>query len=1245
MRILYWLKIYVRSIFAALGISLLAAGSAYGFDIDIADATTPDESAVDQTIAVFISSPQASAVSVDFAITDGTAEDGSDYTASTGTLTFSAGETVKHIPIPILADTLDEEDESVIITLSNPTSGTLVDTQAILTITDDDNPPQLSIADNATSESSGSFSLAATLDAPSSKQITVAWQAVGLTATDGEDFTAASGTLTFAPNSVSENITLTIAGDSLDEEDEIIRISLSNPVNASINSGNALLTILDDDPEPSISIADLTTTDENSATLTLTLSAPSAKTISVQAATNALTAAVGDDFTGLSQTVSFAAGTTQQTLTVSLVNDSLDEINETFEVQLSNALNASISDNLAVVTITDDDSPPALSISQASIIEDNTNLSANVVLSAPSSLSIEVDYATTDGSATNGADYTAASGTLTFAPGQTSQPVLVAITQDSIDEIDESFTITLSNPDNATIATAQADMTITDNDGPPTISISDNSTADESASNASLTVSLSAASERDISVSYVSSDGTATQSSDYSAVSGTLNFASGITVQTIQIPVLADSEDEANETVNITLSNPVNASLNDNMGVLTITDDDSQPTISIADVTTANEVAVSQNITLSLSAASGLPVTVDWATQDGTAVAGGMYNDYRADSGQVIFTPGSTSQTIAIQILDDNIAESNESFAVNLSNASNATISDNSSVVTITDDDSLSIAIDDITIPDESAVIRQFTVTLSNPSANVITVDYATQDNSSQAGSDYTATSGTLSFTAGVTSQTIDIPILDDAVQEGVEGFAVNLSNATGGATIADSQGLATLIDDDGNADISIADITASETAGTVSATVSLSYAMPVAVSVDWQTADNTALAGADYVADNGTLNFTAGVTSQTISITLLGDTEYEGDENFTLSLSNAVNATLTDSQAVITIREDDTPLSASETEELRQNLIFGKNSIARAETQFMNRVLTRNRNMLFAGSGQDTQPKLSFQNLAVDWNDHSQDLDAIFSLDDLSSDGSRNLSWETAISHSKNASGVKNTALSTAINFSHRLSDQMMLGYILGFGYSDTAMSGSMVGSNKGTSASIGLYSSYKIQESLILDLMAAQSFEQNSLDTNMGGKIITGEFDRTSTVFSTSLQGVFKFATAELRPTFTYSAGKSVFSHAYFDISQAGLTSTQQIDFGTDEYYSLSFEPEVKLLIGNPARLIRPSGFNMLKLRPKYFCEKYNSESRENCGRGMGITLANHHPTYYYNQDLTFDYEKIADTKTYSLRYKKIY
>ncbi len=211
---------------------------------------------------------------------------------------------------------------------------------------------------------------------------------------------------------------------------------------------------------------------------------------------------------------------------------------------------------------------------------------------------------------------------------------------------------------------------------------------------------------------------------------------------------------------------------------MTITDDDNQPGITISDFTTPNEVAVSQNISLSLSAASQLPVTVDWATQDITASAS---NDYTAGNGTVTFPAGSTSQTIAVQILDDTIDETNETFAINLSNASNAVISDNSSEVTITDDDTLSVTIADVTIPDESAVARTFTVTLSNPSASVITVDYATQDNSTTASSDYTPANGTLTFNAGVTSQTFTVSILDDSIQEGTEVFVVNLSNATGG--------------------------------------------------------------------------------------------------------------------------------------------------------------------------------------------------------------------------------------------------------------------------------------------------------------------------------------------------------------------------------------------------------------------------------------------------------------------------------
>ena len=173
----------------------------------------------------------------------------------------------------------------------------------------------------------------------------------------------------------------------------------------------------------------------------------------------------------------------------------------------------------------------------------------------------------------------------------------------------------------------------------------------------------------------------------------------------------------------------------------------------------------------------------------------------------------------------------------------------------------------------------------------------------------------------------------------------------------------------------------------------------------------------------------------------------------------------------------------------------------------------------------------------------------------------------------------------------------------------------------------------------------MYSKTWEQNELDTVVTGKIVKGEFDRESTSFSTSLQGIYKFTNTELRPTFTYTLGKSVFSNANFDITQGSLTTTQQIDFGVDEYYSLAFEPEIKMLIGDKTRLLRANGFNMMKIRPKYFCEKYNSQANEDCGFGIGLGFANHHPMYLYNQDLTLDYEKINTSVTYSIRYKRTY
>ena len=291
--------------------------------------------------------------------------------------------------------------------------------------------------------------------------------------------------------------------DSLDENDEVVHVDLSNPTNATIADAQGALTITDDDATPSLSIANGTSTDETSVTLVVTLSAASGRSVTVNAAASNGTATQGSDFNAFSSTVTFAAGETTKNVVIPLTNDTSDEVDETFTVTLSSANNATISSATATATITDDDAPPTLSIGDVTIAENAGTASVNVTLSAASAKSITVNYASANATATAGSDYTALSSTtLTFAPGDTSKTVTASITNDTLDEADETFTIALTSPTNATISAATGTVTITDNDPAPTISINDVSTSNENAASTNLVASLSAASGKAITVDF-----------------------------------------------------------------------------------------------------------------------------------------------------------------------------------------------------------------------------------------------------------------------------------------------------------------------------------------------------------------------------------------------------------------------------------------------------------------------------------------------------------------------------------------------------------------------------------------------------------------------------------------------------------------------------------------------------------------------------------------------------------------------
>jgi hypothetical protein len=425
-------------------------------------------------------------------------------------------------------------------------------------------------------------------------------------------------------------------------------------------------------------------------TFTVTLSPASTGPVTVNYATANGTALAGSDYTAANGTLTFAPGQTSQTVTVNVTGNTTVEPNETFVVNLSGASGATIADGQGVGTILNDDGP-VLRVNNVSKAEGNagtTGFTFTVTLSPASASTVTVKYATANSSALAGSDYTATSGTLTFAPGQTSKIVTVNVLVNTTVEPNEAFAVNLSGASGATIADGQGVGTILNDDG-PLLRISDVSKAEGHAGMTAFTftVTLLPASTGPVTVKYATANGSALAGSDYAAVPATLlTFAPGQTSQTVTVSVFGGTTVESNETFVVNLSAASGATIFDSQGVGTILNDDG-PVLRINDASKAEGHAgmTAFTFTVSLSPASTGTVTVKYATANGTALAG---SDYTAVPATLLtFTPGQTSQTVPVNVTGNTSVEPNETFAVNLSGAVGATIFDGQGVGTILNDD------------------------------------------------------------------------------------------------------------------------------------------------------------------------------------------------------------------------------------------------------------------------------------------------------------------------------------------------------------------------------------------------------------------------------------------------------------------------------------------------------------------------------------------------------------------------------
>ncbi len=653
---------------------------------------------------------------------------------------------------------------------------------------------------------------------------------------------------------------------------------------------------------------------------------------SVHLATVAGTATAGSDYTAVNQTVTFQLGESVKTVNIPILDDTLVEGEETFTIELSNPSPGSVIGGVpGVIAHIQDYEAGVLALSAANynVAENQGSVTVSVTRASGGTGQVSVQYATSNGSATAGADYTARSGTLTWADGVTgSQSFTIPILDDAVVEGNETLNVSLSAPTNqATLGRATATVTITDVE-PGILGLSAASyTVNENQPSATITVARTQGTTGAASVQYATSNGSATAGADFTNSSGSLQWAAGEGgTKSFTIPILDDNIQEGNETVNITLSNVIGAGLGRGTASLTIIDVENGVLQFDPTAYSVAEDGGSVTVTVVRAAGSDGAATLDYATTDVSASAG---SDYSAVSGTLSWNPGDiSSRSITVPILDDTAMEGDETFQVSLT-SSNVPLGTATATVTILDVEPgvLQFQTSSYEVT-EAAAIATITVNRVNGAMGAVSVHYSSADGSAEAGRDYSPVSGTLSWGDGdAAGKTFTVTIATDLLTEADETVQLTLSNAAGGAVLGSPMTAVLVIKnsvvdtrtygDAGTLVFTLDTVTAEENAGHATLVVQRLGGSDGEVTVNYASADGSAVAGQDYAAVQGSLVWHDGESAtKEITLPLLDDAELEGDQNLSVALSNVGGGALLGSPAVaqLTIVDDEVtagPVSA----------------------------------------------------------------------------------------------------------------------------------------------------------------------------------------------------------------------------------------------------------------------------------------------------------------------------------------------
>jgi Tol biopolymer transport system component len=725
------------------------------------------------------------------------------------------------------------------------------------------------------------------------------------TATAASDYQSNTGTLTFEPGETTKTIRVLVNGDTRDEPVETFFVNLSGAVNAVIVDGRGQATINDNDPPPAISINDVTIFEGNSgataATFAVTLSGATDQTVAVNYATADQTATSPVDYQATNGTLTFNPGETTKNITVAVNGDTEFEPDESFLVNLSAAVNATLARGQSIGTIANDDAAPLLptfSINDVSVKEgDNGQTTATfaVTLTLATDHRLMVEFATANGTAVAGVDYESSSETLVFNAGETTREVTVTIDGDEFVEPDETFFAILRNATtNTVIGKSQGIATIENDDFADLVisqvypggALSNATYANdfvELFNRGTTTVDFSVV---PYSVQFLSTSGSSWAKTDLTT--GTvlpghyflIKEAGGATGAALPVA-------DAIGSINLTSTTNGKVALVAGRSLLVGNcpgDDGIQPF----------NPAGAGDFAGYGGAASTANHCYEGTAPSSFSLGNNTIADYRR-SGGCADTNNNAADFFTAAPWPRNSHSTNNCAGVQLPNL---TIND----TTVTEGNS-------------GTTTAAFTVSLSTPpQGSDVSFDIATEDaGATTADSDYVARSlKNQIIPAGQTSYAFNVIVNGDTDVEPDEQFLVNVTNVVGAAATS-ARATGTIHNDDLPA-ISISDAAVSEGnngTATLDFTVSLSAPAPAPVAFDIGTKDGTATAiDRDYIPKSlGAQTIPAAQQTYHFSVTINGDTNVEPNETLMVTLTNVTNAIVADDYGEGTILNDDSPV------------------------------------------------------------------------------------------------------------------------------------------------------------------------------------------------------------------------------------------------------------------------------------------------------------------------------------------------